>query len=120
MKKVMVIVTLFGLFILGACSGGAAETKSLDGIEQHFKDVGLEVADEKQDKMFQMIGAKNGFGLDVEGTAIELYEFDKGADQFKVIKEQEAMNGTPVTLNGNLILLMHGENKEVVEAFEEY
>lgn len=110
--------------------GSAGET--LDDVVEHFRGQGLAIG-EKIFKVYDMIGAIDGFGIEVEGEEIELYMFDPAAADSETLEQLESaktkgqmsMSGFvfPVTMNGNIMLTRydeHSEKERIIEAFKKF
>ena len=108
------------------------QSKSLSGIVNHFKDNGFIVGD-VHTKAFEMLGAVDGFGIDVDGEQIEFYLFDRTSANEETLKNLEDaevlgkinMSGfsIPAKINEDIILLRYDEhpNKDkVIETFNNY
>ncbi len=110
----------------------------LAAVVDHFNDVGLDVED-VHPKIYDMIGAVGGIGLEVEGGGVELYLFDPETADEEVAKSLEDAHDTgifldhamemeiPVVMNGNIMLFgleifdyEHPEKDRVVEAFRSF
>jgi hypothetical protein len=79
-----------------------------------------------EEKWFSMIGAENGFGVDIDGQQIEFYQFNTTIGSGKKALEsviKEGLNGSPVHVNENLVILedkQHPKWNEILTAFESY
>jgi len=113
-------------------------SNELAAVVDHFNDVGLDVED-VHPKIYDMIGAVGGIGLEVEGGGVELYLFDPETADEEVAKSLEDAHDTgifldhamemeiPVVMNGNIMLFgleifdyEHPEKDRVVEAFNSF
>ncbi len=103
----------------------------LGDLVEFFKSNGFTVG-EKTEKMAAIIGAKAGFGIQVNGKNIEIYEYDsKSKDELTVNNLETARDGyidmsgftLKCALNGNLILAgydEHPDKDKIVETFKKF
>lgn len=118
-------VLFFCALVLSGCSGTAQAEKSLDGLLSHLTALQFEVGT-PEEKWFSMIGAENGFGIDIDGQQLEFYQFNTTIGSGKKALAnvmQEGLNGSPVHVNGNLVILedkQHPKWNEILTAFESY
>ncbi len=104
---------------------------SLTGVLDYFKKNGLNIGG-KTVKAASMIGAKDGFGISINGSNVEIYEFDPNSkDELAVANLKAAKDGYieivgikfNVVLNGNIILVgydEHPDKDKIVELFKKY
>jgi hypothetical protein len=106
--------------------------KSLSDVVTYFKSQGYQVG-EVSTKAFQMLGAKDGFGITINGKPIELYQFDPNstnADAQKNLKDAQtigkvSMSGfsIPVISNGDFVLMHysdHPDKDKIIETFKSF
>ena len=104
----------------------------LETVVDYFKKQGLEVGEVTM-KAFEMMGAVDGFGIDVEGEQIELYLFDPETANEETLANLEdarsvgkfSMSGFSfsVIMNGNILLTRYGEHSEkdrILEVFKQF
>lgn len=98
----------------------------LGAMESHLEGEGFEVGSHTE-KAHEMIGAENGYGIEVNGEEIELYLYDTEAPELEEIETngQIDMDGTAVNAeaNGEIVLAghdTHSEQEEIVEAFHSF
>ena len=153
-KALLLLVILCSIFIIAGCSStdnepqsnSAPEEKTQETVQnevskktigladvvQYFKDQGLSVGDVST-KAYDMMGAVDGFGLDVGGNQVELYMFDpekaneetlKNLDDAEKIGKFSAMGFSfPVVKNGNILLAgyeEHPEKDKIIEMFKSF
>lgn len=132
MKKIISVVLIVAFVILLAACGQVDTPKyALADIIENFKTNGLTIG-EKSDKIFQLIGAKDGYAIEINGEKVELYEFDPDSKaeitktNLKTAKEGYMdMVGSKanVILNGNIALIGyddHPDKDKIVEIFKNY
>jgi uncharacterized protein YceK len=118
-------VLFFCVLVLSGCSSTAQAEKSLDGLLSHLTASQFQVGT-PEEKWFSMIGAENGFGVDIDGQQIEFYQFNTTIGSGKKALEsviKEGLNGSPVHVNENLVILedkQHPKWNEILTAFESY
>ncbi|HLR04138.1 MAG TPA: hypothetical protein VK111_15440 [Virgibacillus sp.] len=103
------------------------EDETLDDIVQHFDDSGFDIGD-KTEKFPEMIGASEGFGIEIDGEDIEFYEYKSDSDDLENIQsngevEMEDFGSLPALANGNLVMINHDEHSEeneIIEVFESF
>lgn len=145
-KVVLLFVLLSGLILITGCGAtdksvnkdevkqetNIPKEKGLADVVQYFKSQGFKVGEVKT-KAFDMLGAIDGFGIDVDGEQIELYIFDpnkandetkKNLDDAEKIGKFSAFGmSIPVIKNGNIILMRYSEhsNKEkIIQTFKNF
>lgn len=98
----------------------------LDNMVKHFEDNGFDIGVEAT-KAAEMVGATGGFGIELDGTIIELYLYEDDSSDLEKIKEngEYSIQGLafPVIANGNIVLMNHDEHPEeddVVDVFKSY
>jgi hypothetical protein len=112
--------------------GGNQTSKGLEGIVDTFKEAGMTVGD-YQTIAFDMIGAKDGRKFELNGSLIEIYEFDPNnlTEDGKKIYDSATNNGTfemsgfqvPCVMNGNYMLVRadeHPDKDKIIEIFKSY
>ena len=82
---------------------------------------------EREEKMAEFIGAKEGFALSVNNKNIEIYQFEKNDKKLKEITknkefEIEGIAKIPVEVNGNFILIAseHPDKDKIIEIFNSF
>jgi len=104
----------------------------LAAVLKYFEEHGLVIGD-KTGKAFDMLGAVNGFGVEVNGQNIELYLYDleKADDSTLESLESVKANGMmtmsgfsfSAKINGNLLLTAYDEHPDkdkIVELFSNF
>ncbi len=99
---------------------------------QYFKQQGFSVG-KITAKVYQMMGAVDGFGIEVQGQQIELYLFDPATasqETLDQLKDAETIGkfsfsgiSVPVVKNGNIILTRfddHPEKDRILAAFRSF
>lgn len=115
---------VFALLIVGACSEKTQATpKHLDNLVTYFENKGYKL-DGKSDKYYAMIGAINGFGININGHSVELYEFDPSKQNpiLDTVKKTGNLEGSPAVVNGVFLLVEHDNSTEmdkIVKTFED-
>lgn len=124
MKKILMVFITFALLFVVACSNEKAQAtpKHLNDLVTYFKNKGYKL-DGKTDKYYTMIGAINGFGININGHSVELYEFDPNQKNpiLDTVKESEELNGAKAEVNGIFLLVEHDNGSEmddIVKTFE--
>lgn len=118
-------ILFFCVLTLSGCGSTAQADKSLDGLLTHLTASQFQVGT-PEEKWFSMIGAENGFGVDIDGQQLEFYQFNTTIGSGKKALEnviQEGLNGSPVHVNGNLVILedkQHLKWNEILTAFNAY
>ncbi len=74
-----------------------------------------------------MVGAVEGFGIEINGSEIELYLYETDSPDLEEIKTEGEydMEGftLPAEYNGNIVLMGHDDHPEadeIVETFKNY
>jgi hypothetical protein len=104
----------------------------LASVLEYFQEKGFKIG-EKSSKAFDMIGAVNGFGVEINGHEIELYQYDldKASEETKKNLESVRENGMmsmdgfsfPAILNGDILLVKYDEHPDgdkIAAAFKAY
>ena len=104
----------------------------LASVLEYFQEKGFKIG-KKSSKAFDMIGAANGFGVEINGHEIELYQYDlnKASEETKKNLESVKANGMmsmdgfsfPAILNGNILLVKYDEHPDgdkIAAAFKSY
>ncbi|MDQ0896417.1 MULTISPECIES: stalk domain-containing protein [unclassified Paenibacillus] len=94
------------------------EINKIDVVLKAFRDDGFTVG-EKEEQFYQLIGAVDGVGVNINGIGIELYLYDS-KDIEKV--EEEMLNESAI-LNGNVMLVFptpieHPDKNRIIEVFK--
>lgn len=131
MKRVIAsLLVVIMVLSLTAC-GQEIPKYSLNDIVENFKTNGLEIG-EKSEKIFALIGAKDGYSIQLNGEKVELYEYDPDSKEdltktsLKTAEEGYIdMVGTKVNviLNGNIVLAGyddHPDKDKIIELFKNY
>lgn len=92
------------------------ESLTVDSAIAKMKDAGLTVG-EKEGAFYQVIGASNGDKVDVDGTTVELYEFE-AEDDATTAKEQLSGDDKTTLSIGSFVILIHSTDSSVVSAVE--
>lgn len=102
---------------------------NLDDLLEQFKAAGLTVG-EKEPKLSSMIGAKDGFGVNINGMPIEIYQFDISSTDETAVQNMKSAKDTgkinmlgidfPVKMNRDLMLVNyqgHPDEEKIVKVF---
>lgn len=99
---------------------------SLEDVVNHFEKQGFEVG-EKTFKAAEMIGAADGFGIELDGEQIELYSYDADSPALQEIQDNGSYNMDgfvlPAIPNGTVVLMRydgHPEKDKVIETFNNF
>lgn len=65
------------------------ENITLDNIQSKIEALGI--ACEKTEVYYQMVGATNGFKLNVDDTRVEIYKFNKSSDAYKKAEKEQKL-----------------------------
>lgn len=106
------------------------EKSRLTNVVDHFRSQGLSVG-KITPKAYEMLGAIDGFGIEVEGEQIELYLFDLATADEDTLKQLDSartfgkmsMSGItfPVIMNDGITLTRfdeHDEKDKIIEIFK--
>ncbi|WP_316568929.1 hypothetical protein [Neobacillus sp. YIM B06451] len=109
-----------------AKSDPVIKSEGLADLISYFKSSGFTIGEVKE-KAFEMLGAKDGFGIEINGHEVEFYEFDANAENLKEAESKGtvSMDGIsfPVLLNGNVILVhaqYHPDKENLINTFNNY
>jgi hypothetical protein len=126
-------ILLLGLLLPGYDRGGSFandnSSKSINDLLEYFSE-NFSVTN-KSEKFFEMIGAIDGCGVNLNGFSIEIYKFDiKDQGQKTIIENAQQTHtmsifGTtfPVLVNGSFVICSytgHPERTKIIEIFEEF
>ena len=64
------------------------------------------------DKYAEIIGAKDGAGVKINGQSVEIYEFNPTSDALKAVKETNVLLERKAITNGNFVLIAYAENED--------
>lgn len=110
-----------------ACSNDA-QPKHLSDLVSYFKSQGYTIGD-KTEKSYDLIGAKDGFAITLNGQQVEFYEFDPNKsnptlDKVKSNGTLEVMGfSSQAVANGNLILVGYdkvSDGDKIVKTFKDF
>lgn len=100
--------------------------KGLDSVVSHFEENGFTIGEE-QEKVAEMIGATDGFGIELDESQVEFYIYADDSSDLADIKEngEYDMEGfvMQAIANGNIVLMGHDEHPDedkIVEVFNSY
>lgn len=65
------------------------ENITLDNIQSRIEALGITC--EKTEVYYQMVGATNGFKLNVNDTRVEIYKFNKSSDAYKKAEKEQKL-----------------------------
>lgn len=65
------------------------ENITLDNIQSKIEALGITC--EKTEVYYQMVGATNGFKLNVDDTRVEIYKFNKSSDAYKKAEKEQKL-----------------------------
>lgn len=85
-KKTYVILLLLIVTIMGLSACGGSNGKGLDDLLDYYEENGFTVGS-KNEKMFEMIGAKDGFSVYLNDSYAEFYIYEKDSTDLAYIKE---------------------------------
>ncbi len=72
------------------------------------------------EKMYQMIGARNGVGITIDGSVVEIYEFDttigSGREMLSNLQKEGFMGQRVDLVHGNIAVIMYDHEKSEVVA----
>lgn len=98
----------------------------LGAVEAHLEGEGFDIG-EHTEKEHEMIGAENGYGIEVNGEEVELYLYDPEAPELQEIDEtgEYDMDGLvfEAESNGEIVLVAHGDHSDkeaLLEAFHSF
>lgn len=107
------------------------DASKLDSLVEYFKSNGITIG-AKSEKLAAMIGAKDGFAIEMNGEKIELYEYDLGSkEELTVTSLKTAKDGyidmsgikINVILNNDLLLAgydEHPDKDKITQLFKDY
>ncbi|WP_053366578.1 hypothetical protein [Bacillus sp. FJAT-27245] len=109
-----------------AKSDPVIKSEGLADLISYFKSSGFTIGEVKE-KAFDMLGAKDGFGIELNGHEVEFYEFDSNAPNLKEAESKGTVSmdqiSFPVLLNGNIILVhanYHPDKESLINTFNNY
>ena len=107
------------LLVLGAC--GTSSTFTLGDYYKDLEAAGYVVSD-KSEKLYQMVGAVDGAGFEVNGDSCEAYEFDlttkSGQESLNKVKEEGFLGFVFPETNRNLAVHCSGKGKGAKGAYQ--
>ena len=126
----MLVGVLFVVFTLSGCGKTEPDTRTIDGLIEHFKQSDLIVTG-KSGKSAEMIGASEGAGIEIFGKDIEVYRYDVAKEAQKLTLEKIAKEKSitvfsivaPAKLNGGFVMIgydEHPEKEKILKAFESW
>jgi uncharacterized protein YecT (DUF1311 family) len=126
----MLVRVLFVVFILSGCGKTGPDTRTIDGLIEHFKQSGLMVTG-KSGKSAEMLGASEGAGIEIFGKGVEVYRYDVAKEAQKLTLEKIAKEKSitffsivaPAKLNGGFVMIgydEHPEKEKILKAFESW
>ncbi|WP_059170509.1 hypothetical protein [Bacillus sp. FJAT-27445] len=102
------------------------KSEGLAELISYFKSSGFTIGEVKE-KAFEMLGAKDGFGIEINGHEVEFYEFDVNAENLKEAESKGTVSmdqiSFPVLLNGSIILVhaqYHPDKESLINTFNNY
>ena len=143
MNKVCTLIMLSFLLLLSACGNEAEKNKAESGtdksnkeeqvtdsfpvetiedIVEYYQRNGM-TAEITTDKHAEIIGAKEGAGLKINGQTAEIYEFDPSSETFKTVKETNTLLDHHAVYNGNFVLMVYEDNEnteEILSIFQSF
>lgn len=101
--------------------------KHLDDIVNYFKSKGFKVGP-KENVMFAVVGAYNGFRISLNGTKIELYKYTTKNKYFDDAKNKGVIglykHKVPAAVNSNFMLVFYDKNSpnkdEIIQTFKDF
>lgn len=113
MKKLLPLIIVVFLFSVAGC-GSSNEQLQLTDFTNALANSGMTIG-EKREKLYQMLQAVNGYGVEVNGDVILVYQFDttisSGRDALDKWKRDGVM-GQAVVVNKNLMLFVDLKHKD--------
>ncbi len=143
MNKVFTLIMLSFLLLLSACGNEAEKNKaesgtdksnkeeqvtdsfpveSIEDIVEYYQRNGM-TAEIMTDKHADIIGAKEGAGLKINGQTAEIYEFDPSSETLNTVKETNTLLDRHAVYNGNFVLMVYEDNEdsdEVLSVFQSF
>lgn len=133
MKKKSLVLMMFLFLAVGLIACGNADSKvpkkealTFENFEKALKKEKYDLG-EREEKMAEFIGAKEGFAIPVNNKNIEIYQFEKNDKKLKEITknkefEIEGIAKIPVEVNGNFILIAseHPDKDKIIEIFNNF
>lgn len=92
------------------------EVSTIDGAIAKLKKAGLTVS-EKQGAYFQVVGAKNGDKVDVDGTNVEMYEFSTEQKAKEAVTQLKSDDNTTYAKN-TFVVLIHSTDQAFVSKIQ--
>ena len=115
-------VVMLSAFLFGCGNSQDDKQLTIESFTEVLESNGIYVG-EKIDKWYALLMATDGYGIDVNGGQIEVYQFDttiqSGKDAIEKWKKEGFM-GQPVIVNKNLMMFAnkkHKDWKEIVHIF---
>ena len=140
MNKAFVLTMLSILLLLAACGNEDENNKaepgtdksnkeeqvtdsfsveSIEDIVEFYQRNGM-TAEITTDKHAEIIGAKEGAGLKINGQTAEIYEFDPSSETLKTVKETNTLLDRHAVYNGNFVLMVYEDNKDTEEILDRF
>ena len=102
------------------------KTDPLSDVVAYFESNGFTIG-EKTAKAYEMVGAVDGFGIELNGANVEFYLYEPDSVDLKTIQEKAQYNMEgfvfPAIANGNIVLMGHDEHPDkdkIEELFKNY
>lgn len=123
MKRLSFTALLFVSIILYGCGNTQGDAQlTIEDFTVALESNGMSVG-EKSDKMFALLMATDGYGIEVNGDSIEVYQFDttikSGIEAIEKWKTEGFM-GQSVVVTKNLMMfpdMKHKDWKEIARVF---
>lgn len=133
MRKILLVLLVMlsasSIMIVGC---GSKDQDPLADLLLHFEQNGFTVG-EKITKDYSMVGAVDGFGIELDGEEVEFYLYDPDTADDETLQRLEDAEtlGTitmwnmtfPALLNGDIMMINHDEHSnkdEVINIFNSY
>jgi len=95
-------------------SPDSSTVESITDIVEYYKNKGM-AAEITTDKYAEIIGAKEGVGVKINGQSVEIYEFNPTSDALKAVKETNVLLERKAITNDNFVLIAYADNEEIAE-----
>lgn len=125
-KRVYVILLLLIVTMMSLSACGGSSGKGLDELLDYYEENGFTIGD-KQEKMVEMIGAEDGFGIHLNDSHVEFYIYEKGSKDLAYINKNGEYDLEILVVsaiaNGNLVLMGYEDvpdESKIVKLFNDF
>lgn len=120
MKNCRIFFVVMLLAFLFGCGNSQGDKQlTIESFTEALESNGISIG-KKSEKMYRLLMATDGYGIDVNGEYIEVYQFDttiqSGKDAIEKWKKEGFM-GQPVIVNKNLMMFADKKHKDWKEIF---